>query len=190
MIKLFFKLWLNKIKPFWSKIRWKSKLSVKSNMCYEQLDTIDDVKSMCKDVYNTFEWTQDGLDELFDSYRPVEYLYTEYIKNKGTNNKFKDDCDGFHSVIYHILVHNGYDAGLITIITNPLLKSHTMAIFKDRYCYYLVDYNELMKFSDSCSIQDIVDSYNRANSYKPEYYWNIQQYDYDTCTFYTIKEKE
>ena len=189
MIKLFFKVWLDHIKLWWSKVRWFNKRKIESKECTEKVNSLTDIRLMCIDVDKRFEWTMDNIDQLFDSYRPTEYLYEMY-HDSTIEKPFKDDCDGFHTVIYHILKQNGYKCALLTIATNPMKYSHTMTLFVDtdgRYC--LVNYNAVHKYADGTTIQQIIDEYNYANGFKKEYFWTLHEYNYETKSFYKIDEK-
>lgn len=187
IVNFFIKLWCNYIKLFWSKIRWCGKRKIKAVPCTESLTSLGDIRQMCKTVYRSFEWTMDDISELFDSFAPVEYLYNYYRDSEEAAEKFKDDCDGYHSVIYHILTQCGYDAALLTIATSPISKSHTMTLFKLDGKYYLVNYTSIIEYNTT-DIQAIVDDYNNARGFKKEHHWVVQKYNYDKAAFYNVKD--
>lgn len=185
MISRFFcKLWCDYLKPFWSKIRWCGKRKIVGKEVTEKVtNTLTSVRTMCNEVYRRFEWTMDDFSQLFDSLRPCEYLYNWY-QESNYDDPLKDDCDGYHSIIYHILQANGFDCCIITIVTNPISKSHTMTMYKYNGCYYLVDYTSVKKYAAGTTVQQVVDDYNERRGYKKEHYWNTQRYDYKKKAFY------
>lgn len=182
MIRFFCKLWCDHLRPFWSQIRWCGKRKVKGEEVTEKITpTITSVRSLCQSVDDKFRWTMDDFSQLFDSLRPCEYLYNWY-KNATKETPLKDDCDGYHSLIYHILTANGFDCCLFTIVTNPVKNSHTMTLYKYNNMYYLIDYTSIREYS-GCTIQGIVDDYNKRHGLKKEHYWNTQRYDYEKKKF-------
>lgn len=183
MIRFFSKLWCDYLRPFWSKIRWCGKRKIAGKEVTEKVtNTLTSVRNMCNEVYRRFEWTMDGFTQLFDSLRPCEYLYNWY-QEANYDDPIKDDCDGYHSIIYHILQANGFDCCIITIITSPITKSHAMTLYKYNGDTYLVNYTSVKKYTN-CTVQDIVNDYNKGNGFKKEYYWNTQRYDYKKKAFY------
>ena len=130
MMKFLAMVWLECLRNFWSNLRW----------CAHRKDTTkeiptvnaDNLNSTLREVYNNFEWTMDDWTQLFDSMRPAPYVYNLYFGAENTKTDFKDDCDGFHTVIYHILKNNGYDVALITVATKPIKNSHTMCAIKEK----------------------------------------------------------
>ena len=188
MIRFFCKLWCDYLRLFWSSIRWCRKRKITSNTVVEKVDsTITSVRAMCNKVYSKFEWTIDDFSQLFDSLRPCGYLYNWYQEST-KENPLKDDCDGYHSIIYHILTANGFNAAIFNVVTSPISKSHTMTLYKRDNNYYLVDYTSVIKYSGGVKIQDIVDDYNKRHGYKKEHYWNVQKYNYTQAKFYNIKD--
>lgn len=187
MIRFFCKLWCDYLKPFWSSIRWWSERKIEGKEVTEKVtNALTSVRSMCREVYSKFDWTMDDISQFFDSLRPCEYLYNWY-KDSTREEPLKDDCDGYHSLIYHILKSNGFDCCIFTIATNPIKNSHTMTLYKYNDAYYLINYTSIRKYSN-CTIQDIVDDYNKRNGLKKEHYWNTQEYDYEKKCFYTVKD--
>lgn len=177
-IRFFGKLWIDKLKPTWSKIRWVRHLNEKS----EKVPTVTDTtfSLVVRDVYKNYDWEMDGFSELFDSLRPIPYIYNLYYEKKKKGELFKDDCDGFHSLIYYILEQNGYDCFLVTFVTKPLSKAHTMCVVKKAGAYRLINYSAISeaRYRD---IQEIADMYNL-----PVRYWNAQKWDYSKNKFYTV----
>lgn len=157
----------------------------------EKIASLDKAKEVFRGVYRCFDWTMDGVDELFDTYMPVEHMYKQYRDSKANNTLFLGDCDDYASVAYHILHENGYNVASITIATNPASDSHTMVIYRDTDdCLVLVNYSILRKYDKDKTVQDVVDDYNRIYKYKPEYYWTLHKYDYDKHEYYVLDNKE
>lgn len=186
-MKILCKIWMDWIKPIWSKIRWTGKNKETAAPCEETAKTIQQIKSACSNVYRHFRWTMDDISELFDSFTPVEYLYNKYKEAEDSEHKLEDDCDGFHSIIHHILAQNGVESYILSIATKPIKNSHTMCIFKLDDSYYLVDYTSVKKYGTSVS--DIVNEYISRKKYDKAYYWNTQYWDYKKNKYKNIKLK-
>lgn len=192
MIKFFAYIWLNWLKPIWSKMRWSKYNKIKSDSNGFCSDDINQIRNMSREVYSKFEWVMDNFTQLFDSYRPIPMIYNEYIDATITGKVFKDDCDGYHSCIYHILQNvETLDCAIITLVTKPMSQSHTMCVFtkieNNEKRYYLVDYNNI--FGGFNSAQEIVDDYIKRRNI-PVRYWNLQKYNYEKSKFYTISKKK
>lgn len=190
-MKFLCKLWLDYIKPVWSKIRWKkinSILPTQTNLL--KAKSIRGIQEVCDTLYKHYRWKMDDVSELLDTYRPIGYLYNWYINSLNKDSIIvEDDCDGFHSIVYHILKSNNIQSCLLTIATRPITNSHTMTLFRYEGDIYLIDYNVLYKYSADKTIQSIVDDYNTRNKYKPEHYWTTHEYNYDKRLFYKVEWK-
>ena len=103
---------------------------------------------------------------LFDAMdTPPQCL--QYLEGDG----LKDDCDGFHSAIYWLIktiADDTYDHRIITIVTKPFWKSHTMCTFKLKGKMYLVDYNSVIEVSSYYDILNNVDN---------SVYWHLNTWD-------------
>lgn len=180
-------VWLRYIKPSWSHFRWRDRLAGDTLPVPKNIITRADIQSFLNECYPVFEWTMDGITQLTDSYRPLPYLYNEYYdaKKAGGGNKFKDDCDGYHTVVWHVLNYNSIECALITLVTKPFTKSHTMCAYKVKESgaakYYVVDYNSIKgPYKD---LESFVDFYRL-----PVRYWQLDKYDYEKQMFVKIKE--
>ena len=187
IIVFFEKLWLRGIKNWWSKLRWYSK-SKEESYDVPLVTTDEEILEVAKDVYAYFTWKMDGIMEWFDTYLPIPYAYNLYIDAKQSNEKYIDDCDGFHGVILHILNQNNFDAAAITLATIPITESHTMTTFKrindnGSVEYYVVNYTRLL--GPYYSLQDFVDDYGT-----PVRYWCLQKYNYDKGMYYNIDKED
>lgn len=181
IIVFFESLWCKHLKHFWSKIRWCRKRKEKSR----EVVTVDDagLYPLLKDIYAHFEWTMDDWTELFDSFTPAPYLYNLYDEAKKNENVVLDDCDGYHTIIYHILKNNGYNVALITCVTKPITKSHTMCLIKDdNGTYRVINYTRVYRYP---SIEKFIENYST-----PVRFWCLDRYDYDKNVFYSIEPEE
>ena len=181
------KIWLSYIKPYWSRFRWRDRLAGDTLPVPKNIITRADIQSFLNECYPVFEWTMDGITQLTDSYRPLPYLYNEYYdaKKAGGAAKFKDDCDGYHTVVWHVLNANSIECALITLVTKPFTKSHTMCAYKategGRTVYYVIDYNWIRGVYTS--LEDFVNAYKL-----PVRYWQLDKYDYEKQMFVKVKE--
>ena len=92
IVKTFFKVWLDGIKPGWSKLRWGKYLDEEPYPVEEKITSLDEAKEVFRSVYRCFDWTMDGVDELFDTYMPVEHMYNQYRDSKKNGGLFCGDC--------------------------------------------------------------------------------------------------
>lgn len=149
------------------------------------------------DTINKFFESKEEAFELARTYNhkiaSIEYLsQTEEVYDitvPGTNNflleagVFVHNCDGFHTIVYHILKNNGYNVALITCVTKPITKSHTMCLIKDdNGTYRVVDYTRVYRYP---SIEKFVENYST-----PVRFWCLDRYDYDKNVFYSIEPEE
>lgn len=189
IVKFFEWLWLRGIKNWWSYLRWHKYVKEES-MDVPLIETDSQIISACRDLYRGFEWEMDGLADAFDTYVPAQYAYnrmTEYI-NDISEDKYRDDCDGFHAGVYHMLQENGYDVALITLATIPITESHTMTAIRyeedDGSVYYkVVNYTALK--GPYKTIQEFVDNYGT-----PVRYWCLQKYDLEKGKYYNIDKED
>lgn len=154
-------------------------------------------KALCKfENYEEFYELAKSYNHKVTSIEKIGNEIVYDITVPGTNNflidagVFVHNCDGCHSVVYHILKNNGYDCVLFTIATRPITQAHTMVIYKENGCYTLVNYRAVTHYPQGTTIQDIVDDYNKKHNLKKEWYWNMHRYDYDKNKFYTVDRKD
>ena len=170
-MKFLYKIWINGLRQFWSKIRWYRQ----SKIISENVQVVNDnnLSSILKDVYTHFEWVADGASQLFDSIRPAPALYNEYLNCITSNSKIKDDCDGFHAIIYHILNNSGYNVALLTMVTKPLKNSHTVVVVYDstNNSYRIIDYLHISK--PYSTIEEYISKYTDE-----VVDWGLDRYDY------------
>lgn len=94
------------------------------------------MRALAKSLLESYEYTSDGPSQLFDAMRSPACCYREYKQGK-----LKDDCDGFHSALYHILDHNAWSCCLITYVAEPLRLSHTVLAVSFKRGWMILDYD-------------------------------------------------
>lgn len=141
----------------------------------DKCNTITKTREVVKRLYGKFVWTADSPVYLFDLMRTPAQCYGDFAK-KG---KLRDDCDGFHAAIYHAL-HDYYECYLITCMTTPVSKSHTMLIFKYKTLWYLVDYANVK--SAGSTIEEVI-SFITAYRDVPVNCYNLVEFDYKEDVF-------
>lgn len=138
----------------WSNYRFKDTRRFDTDLqeC-DKVSDINDIKELVSRLYCSFIWTQDGIDQLGDAITPPPENYNKYL-----NAPLKDDCDGFHSLVYHCLKNSGIECYLMT--ANPLKGGgHCILIFKYDDKWYVNDYNKV--YMGHKSIVDSVNDYNK-----------------------------
>ena len=186
-IKFWEWLWLRCIKNGWSKLWWCRKTKVPSEPVYEINDTT--MMGVARELYYSFDWKMDGVGDGFDTYAPAQWAYNRmYLYNEGkAEERYVDDCDGYHAGILHLLQENGYDTALITLATIPITQSHTMTAFRkklgdDTYDYYVINYTQCL--GPYNNLQDFVDNYGT-----PVRYWCLQKYNLEKGKYYNIDKE-
>lgn len=142
----------------WSNHRWKdverhNQEIDKELFGYKQLGikTYLDVDILTNNVYKKFEWTRDGVDQLFDSICPPPYNYVRY-----KTGVLKDDCDGYHALMYHILHANGIECYLMSVA--DWLWGHCILLFKLDNKWYTMDYTTIHKGFEN--VEDSIKEYD------------------------------
>lgn len=102
----------------------------------DKVKTLSDVEKLTKRLYRYFEYTKDGAELLFDAILPPCEAYKKYKEGK-----LKDDCDGFHSLVYHCLKQSGFRTYLLTAQTKK--TGHCVTVFRYEGLWYVVDYNNI-----------------------------------------------
>lgn len=122
--------------PTWSNIRWYGKRSASATFQTEdKATTLAQIKTLVKKLYSKFDWTADSWTELWDSVCSPGYNYQRY-----RNGILKDDCDGFHALVYHCLQQSGITkCYLLSVIKGT--GGHCVLIFKLGTAWYVNDYD-------------------------------------------------
>ena len=185
-MKFLCKIYCDYIRPLWSRIRW-AKENRGNSSPIERVHSILDIKQLVKTLNKSFCYTMDDISEAFDSLKPPSMVYQSYV-----DGKFKDDCDGFHTCVYHILANSKVECWLLTLITKDIMTSHTVLLFEFENKWYIDDYDYVHGGLDS--VEEMVETYKNifVKNYrtKPVIYINFLKYDYVKGTFYNVKESE
>lgn len=137
MDKLLIKLWVDHLRYIWS--NWYYRKAFSTAACIHYFETLEELQQIAAWLYECgFVYETDGILEMFDAMDKPPSCYF-----MATKHKLVDDCDGFHAAILHILKGNGIDARLLTIVTDPLQHSHTVAAFKWHDGYRFLDYDRI-----------------------------------------------
>ena len=137
---------------FWSSIRFRK--AIRDDIPLKEEDkvkTLKDIKFLVNRLYSKFTYTKDGVDQLGDAITPPPQNYQYYL-----NGELKDDCDGFHSLVYHCLHGSGIECYLLTVTAEG--AGHCILLFKLNNKWYTIDYTSVSKGYDTAEIA--VQSYN------------------------------
>lgn len=157
-----------------------------------EIDPKDNVKDlqyvrwMVERLYKTFEYTKDSAELLGDAIIPPCEAYKKYKEGK-----LKDDCDGFHSLVYHCLKQSGFKTYLLTANTGK--NGHCVTTFRYMGLWYVVDYNEIY---GSCrrlepSVQEFNDYYSKKYCNNKKVIYNaLLEYDYEQGKFVLLNNKK
>lgn len=166
---------------FWSNIRFKK--AIRKNIALldedKQIKSIIDITKIVDNVYKKFKWTSDGIDQLFDAITPPPQNYQHYV-----DGLLKDDCDGFHSSVYHILHNNNLLCCLLT--TNAINGGHCVLLFKFENKWYINDYKRIYggNIDIEKTIKDYNEIYQKLYKSKKVLYNGLVRYDYEKGKFY------
>lgn len=131
---------------WWSNYYWKTfraprySASITEKEKKKDTETIKEyIKRTTDTVMKRFTYKHDGIDELGDSTPPPPEIYAQYAdKNK---EDFRDDCDGYHSCLYHFASQSGIDCRLVTILSNVNKYGHCVLGYTDEYgLQHIMDY--------------------------------------------------
>lgn len=145
----------------------------------ENIQSLSDINNIVNNINNIFIYKKDFIDEI--------HTPAQCYKNYHDNN-FYDDCDGFHSAVYHILSKNNIEQWLITqVFTN--MQGHTFLLFKYIGLYGIIDYKNI-KFGivSQKYINNILKYYKYDDGeYMYHYIW---KWDYEKKKYVNCKESE
>lgn len=171
---------------WWSNCRFKKTIRENKGVNEEDLvSTYKQVQSLVAKLYKKFEWTADGPDQLWDAMTPPPQNYQHYL-----DGLLKDDCDGFHALVYHCLYNSGIKCSLFT--ANAINGGHCILAFTLSGKWYVVDYNKVYKGYDT--LEEAVEEYNKIyptiyNS-KKIIYNGFVQYNYETGKWFKTSSKK
>ena len=162
---------------FWSNHRWKDveRFNQEVDKEYLDLDSIDKIKSMTKEAYKNFKWTMDGPDQLFDSMCPPPYNYKRFKEGI-----LKDDCDGYHALMYQILHANNIECYLMSVV--DWQWGHCILLFKFQDKWHTMDYTSVHDAFDTAeeAIKSYTDDYAKRCRRKYLDTNGFVEYDYKT----------
>lgn len=145
------------------------------------------VKALAKRMYEKFDYTSDGADKLWDAVCPPPYAYSTISKGE----KLRDDCDGFHSLMYKCLDTGAIKPYLMTV--NALGSGHCVLVFYFDLKWYVLDYTTL--YEGKHNLKDAVKEYNKI--YKDKYKSKFKvrsnlflKYNYNKGKFRLIKPEK
>ena len=176
----------------WSNHRWKD--VERHNMIIDDkvdewilkpLNSISDIKAMTCQAYKRFEWTRDGVDQLFDSMCPPPYNYVRY-----KTGVLKDDCDGYHALMYQILHANNIECYLMSVV--DWQWGHCILLFKFENNWYTMDYTTIRKPFATAeeAIKDYDDDYAQRCRRKYLDTNGFVEYDYEKGIWKNKPKKE
>ncbi|MEZ4502316.1 MAG: hypothetical protein R3C39_06805 [Dehalococcoidia bacterium] len=119
LVTPFARLWLRFLRYPWSRLRRGVFERRWADAPLPRATSIEDVSALLSEI----EWVADGPLHLFDAVsRPAS-----------TWARRRDDCDGFASVAARLLegMSPATRPVLVTVVTWPLAKSHTVCAFRD-----------------------------------------------------------
>lgn len=128
-------LWL-----FWSNIHYRHTKGVDLHSTAideeDKVETLDDIYHLASKLNRHFDYKDDGVELLWDAIIPPSEAYKQY-----KNGLLKDDCDGFHSLVYHCLKQSGFT--VYELCAQTKREGHCVAIFLYRGLWYVIDYTSV-----------------------------------------------
>lgn len=137
--------------PLWSNFRWRKALKQCEVKSEDIVDNLVKIKVLVKKLYSKFKWVADDLRDLGDSITPPAQNYSDYL-----NGLLEDDCDGFHSLVYHCLQASGVRSYLMSVVTDDM--SHCVLVFNYKNKWYVNDYNKV--YEGYATLKEAVEAYN------------------------------
>ena len=146
--------------------------------------SIPQIKSLAERMYGRFNYTPDGADKLWDAVCPPPYAYCQ-VK---VGLKFADDCDGFHSLMYHCLNTEITKPYLMTVYAKG--SAHCVLVFYFDFRWFVLDYTTL--YEGFVDIKEAIKNYNEefVKKYKAKSKVRSNlflQYDYTKGKFKLVK---
>lgn len=175
---------------FWSNIRFKNSERSDVDLLYTEdfAYNVKEIKSLTRRIYDKFNYTKDGANQLWDAITPPPQNYLNYI-----NGVVNDDCDGFHSTLYHCLHKSNIECYLMSV--SGIGSGHCVLVFRLNNLWHVVDYTIVYSGHKNLSdaIKEYNSSYKKIYGYKKEFLYNaIIKYDYDKKKFigFSLKDIE
>lgn len=141
----------------WSNFRYRNEERHSKNLLSQHnVSSLDDIQNLARIVYRNFEYTKDGPDLLWDAVCPPPYAYKQLLSGK----PFRDDCDGFHSLMYHCLSQNGITCYLMVV--SAVGCGHCVLTFYYNNAWHVLDYTTIYYSSPADPLAYVVGEYNAA----------------------------
>lgn len=178
LVKLFGDI-ITSIWCMWSNYRFKNVERFSKELEEDdRVSTYKDIQELVIKLYGCFIWTADGIDQLGDAITPPPQNYKTYLERP-----LKDDCDGFHSLVYHCLYNSGIKCYLLT--ANPIGEGHCVLAFTLNDLWYVIDYNKI--YGGYTKLQDAINRYNKefmiVYKAKEPIYNGLVEYNYEDGKF-------
>lgn len=137
--------------PNWSNFRWRK--AIKECPVDEEhlAKNLTQVKALVKELYKKFKWVADDATDLGDSITPPAQCYFDFL-----GGLLEDDCDGFHSLVYHCLQASGMRCYLMSVVSDD--GGHCVLAFENKGKWHVNDYNKV--YDGYESLKEAVEAYN------------------------------
>lgn len=170
---------------WWSNIRFKKSERFNTSILdIDKVSNLNEIKNLVKKLYNSFIWTADDITQLGDAVTPPPETYKQYLEHP-----LKDDCDGFHSLVYHCLYCSNIECYLLTVNPAKMGDGHCILVFKLNDRWHINDYNII--YNGFSTIEDAIKNYNEKypSIYKTKevVYNGLVKYDYKEGKFIKVK---
>lgn len=172
----------------WSNIRFKNAERSDIGILFSRdvVHNVMEIKELTKRIYSEFKYKKDGVDQLWDAIMPPPQNYLNY-----SFGMVQDDCDGFHSTLYHCLHKSNIECYLLSVA--GIGSGHCVLVFLLNGLWHVVDYTTVYKGYKS--LRDAVNEYNKQYkeiyNYKLDFIYNaVVKYDYNIGKFKGITVKD
>ena len=139
----------------WSNHRFRE--CIRSNIGTEPTDkvgTLQELKALVERLYSCFIWTADDISQLGDAITPPPQNYAIYL-----DRPLRDDCDGFHSLVYHCLYNSGIDCYLLTVTPKKFTDGHCVLLFYLDGKWHVNDYMNIYEGFETP--EEAIEDYNK-----------------------------
>ena len=171
--------------PIWSNFRWRKVLKDYPVAEEHMVKNLTETRALVKVLYNGFKWTADDIKDLGDSITPPAQCYKDF-----SDGLLEDDCDGFHSLVYHCLAKSGMRCYLLSVVSDN--GGHCVLVFENKGKWYVNDYYKV--YDGYATLKEAVDAYNieyikRYCKEGSEVVYNgFIEFNYQTGKFRSVKK--
>lgn len=174
----------------WSNFRYRKEERHSTFLREEDtVNSIPSIQALARRLYEQFDYTSDGPNELWDAVCPPPYAYAQVT----SGSRLRDDCDGFHSLMYHCLSQSGIPCYLLSVSAPG--GGHCVLTFYFQHCWHVLDYRTLYTNYPTSTLSDTVAEY--ADTYVkvyrkngPAYFTGLYSYDYKSGKFRFVTDAE